>query len=307
MTSATHAKRGKSASQTNATVLGTIGMVMFAGTLPATQLALEGFGPVFITASRAVLAAALAGIALAAFRVPRPKGADLRRLGMIALCLVVGFPFFIGMAMTTVGAGHGGVVLAVMPLATAVAGALVGGERPGLLFWFLAALGGAVVLLFTLSAAKGALTAGDLFLMVAAVVAAFGYAYSGLLSRSVPGWSVIAWALVLSLPLTLAVTVLSAPPTLPTSVVAWTGLIYLGAISMFLGFAFWNVAMAMGGIAKTGQIQLLQPFVTIAMAAAVTTETIELRQVVFAAAVVIIVAAAQRARVARPPAKAKKL
>lgn len=277
--------------------MGLIGMVMFAGTLPATRLALLGFEPVFVTSGRAVLAAILAGTLLLVTRARRPRGREFGQLAIVAVCLVCGFPLFTGLAMLTVDAGHGGVVLAIMPLATAIAGAVVGGERLPPAFWVLSVFGGGIVFVFTMSRAGWVLAPGDGFLVLAAIVAGFGYAVSGVMARQRPGWTVTAWALVLSLPATIAVSVWSAPAAWPDEPAAVAGFAYLGIVSMFLGFVFWNVAMAMGGIAKIGQIQLLQPFVTIAMAAAVTSETLDPVELVFAAAVVVVVAAAQRVRV----------
>ena len=288
----------------SAIVFGLIGMVMFAATLPATVLALEGLGPVFITAGRALLAGVLAGSLLFLARVPRPRGRALGQTVMIAICLVVGFPLFTGLAMQTVGAGHGSVVLAIMPLSTAVAAALVGGERPGLAFWLFCALGALVVLGFTLSRAGWQVAPGDVFLLAAAAVAGLGYTYSGVLSRTRPGWTVTAWALTLSLPMTAAVTLLSRPAIWPTAPSVWLSFVYLGVVSMFLGFVFWNAALARGGIAKIGQIQLLQPFTTIAIAALVTAEALDPVEIAFAGAVVGIVAVAQRLRVTRTDAAA---
>ncbi|GAB5378516.1 MAG: DMT family transporter [Acuticoccus sp.] len=282
--------------------LGLIGMVMFAGTLPATVLALDGFGPVFIAAGRAVVAAALSGALLVVTRQRWPRGREIGQLVLIAACLVIGFPLFSGLAMQTVGAGHGGVVLAIMPLATAIAGAVVGGERLPPAFWALSVCGAAIVSVFTLSRAGWSLSPGDGFLVIAAALAGLGYATSGVMARSRPGWSVTAWALVISLPFTIPVSAMSMPAVWPQSGAAVAGFAYLAIVSMFLGFVFWNVAMAMGGIAKVGQIQLLQPFVTIAMAAVVTHETLNAVELAFAAAVVVVVAAAQRVRVREAPA-----
>lgn len=291
--------RAPASTRASAIVFGLIGMMMFAGTLPATVLALDGMGPIFITAGRAVLAGVLAGALLALFRVPRPRGRDLAQTAAIALCLVVAFPLFTGLAMQTVGAGHGGVVLAIMPLATACAAALVGGERPGLAFWLFCLLGALIVLIFTMSRAGWQIAPGDVFLLAAAACAGFGYAYSGVLSRTRPGWTVTAWALTLSLPFTAVASLVSRPAVWPSSPAVWLSFVYLGVVSMFLGFVFWNAALARGGIAKVGQIQLLQPFATIAIAAVVTTEHLDPLEIVFAAAVVVVVTIAQRLRVSR--------
>lgn len=282
-----------------ALLLGVAGVATFAATLPATRVAVTGLDASFVAVGRAVLAGALAAILLVARRVPWPRRSDLGTLFVIALCLVFGFPVFTALAMERVPASHGAVVLAIMPLCTALAAALVGGERPGALFLALSAVGAGIVLVFSLSDSGWTLIAGDVYLVAAAASAALGYALAGRLSRRVPGWAVISWGLVLVLPLTLAASVASAPAVWPRGTDVWLAFAYLGVFSMYLGFFFWNTALAMGGIAKIGQIQLLQPFFTILIATAVTGEPLEWRFVVFAASIVVIVAAAQRAKVVR--------
>lgn len=283
----------------SAILLGLVGVTMFAGTLPATRIALEGFDPAFITFARALLAALLSLVALAITRQPLPARHELPAFGAIALCLVCGFPLFSGLAMERVPASHGGVVLAVLPLGTAVAAALVGGERPGRRFWLLGCAGALLVLTFVLAEAGWHLRSGDAYLLAAAASAALGYALSGRLSRTRPGWSVMGWTLVMAMPVTAVLTGLTSPQAWPRSPAVWSAFFYLGAISMILGFLFWNAAMARGGIAKIAQIQLLQPFLTMLIAAVVAGEPLEPRMFVVAAAVVGLVAAAQRVRVNR--------
>jgi drug/metabolite transporter (DMT)-like permease len=58
-----------------------------------------------------------------------------------------------------------------------------------------------------------------------------------------------------------------------TAVTAFT---YLSLGSMFAGFIFWNWGMAIGGIARVGQVQLLQSFVTLALSALLLGEKITL-------------------------------
>jgi drug/metabolite transporter (DMT)-like permease len=69
--------------------------------------------------------------------------------------------------------------------------------------------------------------------------------------------------------------------------------------SMFLGFFAWNKGMAMGGIARVGQIQLLQPFIALAAAALLLGESIGLLELGFAVLVVALVALGWHMRVAR--------
>jgi EamA-like transporter family len=69
------------------------------------------------------------------------------------------------------------------------------------------------------------------------------------------------------------------------------------SISAYLGFWLWNSALAAGGVARIGQVQLLQPFATLAIAALLLGEHIDLRMLLFAIAVVAVVALGLRARV----------
>ena len=129
-------------------LLGFIGMCLFAGTLPATRLAVSGLDPLFLTAARAALAgsAGLIVLLITRRRLP-PRSAWLEMFGA-ALCTVVGFPLFAALAMMTVPAAHGGVVLGILPLATAAAAAIFAHERPSRGFWLASAAGAIIVLTF---------------------------------------------------------------------------------------------------------------------------------------------------------------
>jgi hypothetical protein len=100
----------------------------------------------------------------------------------------------------------------------------------------------------------------DLLLAAAAFCAAMAYALGGDMARRIGGWEVISWALVFSAPVMLALVLLSGPINWGASPSAWAGFLYVSVFSMFLGFFAWNRGLAMGGIAKVGQIQLLQPW-----------------------------------------------
>ena len=83
----------------------------------------------------------------------------------------------------------------------------------------------------------------------------------------------------------------------------WLGLLYVALFSQWIGFFAWNAGLAMGGIARVSQIQLLQPFVTFALAAFINDETITLQILLFAAAVVATVAISTRTRAKNLPFK----
>lgn len=279
-------------------MLGFVGVVIFGATLPVTRVALTGFDPAFITFARAFLAGLASAIALVVARKRLPKR-HLAAFAMIGVTLVFGFPGLVNVAMQTVPAAHGGIVLGVLPLLTAIFAALIGGERPGPAFWAWGVAGAALVLGFTLRGGGFVPGIGHLWLGCAAVVSALGYVVSGKLARDLPGWEVIAWALVLCLPLTGLGTwwAWAGGVHAPQGPALWA-LAYLAFGSMFAGFFFWNAGLAMGGIARVGQVQLLQTFVTLGFAALLLGEQITPVMLGFAAAVAVVVWCGRKARVA---------
>ena len=278
-------------------VLGALAVTLFAASLPMTRLAVAALDPWFVTTARGAGAGLVAAALLVAIRRPIPWR-DLPRLTMIALCLVVGFPLLMAIAMKTVPSAHGGVILGLLPMATAVAAVFLAGERPSPFFWTMSGIGALLVVAFSLR--DGGLTpvAGDLTLFASVGICGIGYALSGSLARRMPGWEVISWAVVISLPV-LLVTAIALRPDAPASVPwpSWASLLYLALVSQYFGFFLWNSALAAGGVARIGQVQLLQPFATLAIAALMLGEAIDLRMIVFATAVVAVVALGMKARV----------
>ena len=248
---------------------------------------------------RAAVAGALAVLYLRAVRAPRPARAQSAASPSSPRGVIVGFPLFTSLALVTSDAAHGAVVIAVLPAATALAAVLRAGERPGPAFWAAALAGLAIVLAFVLTQASGALTAADAFLLVGTALCALGYAEGGALSRDLGGARTISWALVLSLPLTIPVTVVAVALVPPDAdAVAWLGFAYQAAVSMFLGFFAWYAGLARGGVARVGQVQLTQPLLTFVWAALVLGEHLSAVMLAAGAAVLACVAATQRARVA---------
>lgn len=273
--------------------LGFIGVVVFAVTLPATRLAVLpsaggiGLDPWFVAFGRAALAGCLAAIVLLVLRRRLPARRHLGLIALAAMLLGIGFPAFTGFAMQLVPAGHGGVVLGILPLATAAVSALATGERLRPAFWAVAVLGAVIVTGFALRQGGGRVEPGDLLLLGAVASAACGYTVSAKLARLMPGWEVISWILVLALPVTvpLAWWMLPAQPQ-AVSGVAWAGFAYVTLMSQYLGFFAWNAGLALGGVARVSQVQLLQTFVTLIVAALITGEEIEPLTWVVAVAVV---------------------
>jgi len=281
--------------------LGFAGVLLFGGTLPATRLAVAAFDPLFLSAARATIAGLAGVVLLVAAGKSLPPRALWLELSLAGVCTIIGFPVLMALAMVSVPAAHGGVVLGIVPLATAAAAALIAHERPSFGFWLASFAGAGVVVVFVLSQSEArTVAAGDLFLLGTIVAGAFGYTLSGRLSRSMPGWEVISWQVAAFLPLTAFVTWLLWPPALAdVPAPAWAGLLYAGFVSQYLAFFVFNAAMAIGGVSRVGQLMLLQPFVIVALALPVNGEPLDVETILFAAAVVATVLIGQRMRVAR--------
>lgn len=274
---------------------GLIGMVIFSGSLPATRVAVLQFDPVFLTTARASIAGFLALVLLLVFREKWPSRTDLASLCIVALGVVVGFPLLTALALQYVTAAHSIVFIGILPLMTAIFGVIRGGERLRLAFWLFSALGSVLVGGFALSQGLAASLAGDLLMLGAIIACGLGYAEGAKLSRKLGGWQVISWALVLSLPIMAAIAVLRMPETFAgIEAPAFMGLAYVSLFSMLIGFIFWYRGLAQGGIASVGQLQLLQPFFGLALAASLLGEPVTWVMVAVTIAVILCVFGARK-------------
>ncbi len=283
--------------ETAGLALGLVGVVIFGGTLPATRVALGAFSPWFVTYGRAALASVAAAILLGLLRKRFPR-ADAGALFIAGLLLVFGFPVMSSIAMQTVPAAHGGVVLGILPLATSIFAAIIGGERPSVLFWICGVAGAALVVLFAMRDGGMQLSPGDIWLFLAALSASLGYVVSGKLARKMPGWEVICWALIVTAPVSVVGALMTHGGGFEHATQGQiAAFLYLGFGSMFLGFFAWNVGLAMGGIARVSQVQLLQQFVTIAISALILGEHITGETLLFALGVMVVVMIGRWARI----------
>jgi len=284
-------------------LLGLTGVAIFSLTLPFTRLAVADLDPTFAAMARAVGAALLAALWLGMRRAPFPPRAAWPALASVAGGCVIGFPLLSSLAMRALPASHGAVLVGILPLATALCAALRGHERPSLAFWASALLGSALVIGFALYQGGGALHAADLALFGAVLAAAWGYAEGGRLAQTLGGQQVISWALLLSLPVALPLTILQlwqhGAAIGAAGLPAWLGFAYTCVFSMFVGFFFWYRGMALGGVARVGQVQLVQPFLTLLGAALVLGEPLQAGHVAFALAVIAVVAVGRRTVVQR--------
>ncbi|MCA9862292.1 MAG: DMT family transporter [Thermomicrobiales bacterium] len=257
---------------------GFVGVLAFSFTLPATRVAAPEFGGTVVGLGRAVIAALLAAGLLVVLKERPPERRYWGSLVTIAAGVVVGFPLLTAYALQQVPAAHGAVVVGLLPALTAVMAVLRGGERPPRAFWFAVAAGVVAVFVFAAVQGAGQPQFADLLLLCAVASAAVGYAEGGRLARDLGGWRVICWALIISAPVLIIPVALAVAQQhgLHASPRAWLGLAYVSVISMFLGFFAWYRGLALGGIARVGQIQLVQPVMTMAWAALFLGEVIDL-------------------------------
>ncbi len=275
---------------------GLVGVVIFSGSLPATRLALLGFDPLFLTYARATIAAAAGALALSLLKQKRPRREEMAGLILVAAGVVIGFPLLTALALEHITAARGLLYIALLPVMTALFAVVRAGERPRLPFWLFSFAASLLVMAFAVSTGRvaGSLP-GDLMMLAAIILCGLGYAEGGRLSRRLGGWQVISWALLMTLPVMLPLALFAWPENLaevtPPAVLA---LLYVGLFSMLIGFIFWYRGLAQGGIASIGQLQFLQPFLGLALAAAILGEPVGWSLLVVMILVIGCVAAARR-------------
>ncbi|MDH5540691.1 MAG: DMT family transporter [Rhizobacter sp.] len=288
--------------------LGLLGVVIFAMTLPMTRLAVGDasdpqLAPAFVTAGRAGLAGLLSLAYLRWVGAAWPARAHWRALGICALGTVLGFPLFLALALRHADAMHAAVVTGVLPLGTAVAAALVLRQRASFGFWLCALSGCALVLAFAALRGQGRLSAADGLLLLAVASASIGYVAGAQVSSKLPAEQVICWVLVCSLPFTLPAMALTWPvDAAAVRLSAWGGLAYVTLFSMWLGFFAWYRGLALGGVMRVSQVQLVQPFLALLFAVPVLGERLDATTVLFALAVMVVVLIGKRMPVQNPVA-----
>ena len=278
--------------------LGFLGIVIFALTLPMTRMATgtveaPQMSPWFVTWARAALAGVLSGIYLLAVRAPRPTPSQRGPLLLSLVGNVVGYPLLLGWALRHVTASHAAVITSLMPLATAAAAAWLMHQRARLGFWVFAALGSALVAVYSLLRASHmghgfGLSWADTLLVGAVVAGSLGYVAGAKVTASLGAEKVISWVCVMALPITLPGAWLTWPEH-AIAPSAWLALVYVGVFSMWAGFFAWFRGLSLGGPLRVSQLQLLQPFITILAAVPLLGESLDAMTLGFALLVVTTV------------------
>ncbi|MDH5182734.1 MAG: DMT family transporter [Gammaproteobacteria bacterium] len=276
-------------------IYGLLGVIGFSLTPPGTRMAVEYLDPGFVGLGRAVVAGLLASIILFVMKIPLPEKKYYKKFFIVSMCVGLIYPLLLGWSMQYITASHTGVVLGILPLATAVVGALRSGERPSAEFWLLSIFAALSVVAFSIINGGGVLQVEDLMLLVAVIIGAIGYTEGALLAKDLGGWQVICWAMVFALPVLIIPFVMIALPMelhVPSS--AWYGFFYVAISSQLVSFFAWYKGLAMGGITRVSQLMFLMPFMTIIESQWLLNDIVGLHTYFFAALVIVIVLLSRR-------------
>jgi drug/metabolite transporter (DMT)-like permease len=271
-------------------LIGFIGVAIFSLTLPFTRIAVQEMNPFYITFGRGVIAGLCSGLLLLVSRSPLPTLSQFKKLLITAFGVVYGFPICVSFAMKTLPSAHSGIVLGILPLVMSVLGTFRFNEKPSIAYWITAICGTLLVLAYSIIEGEGGLAFGDIWLLLAIATAAIGYSEGGRLAQEIGAIKVISWALVITFPINIvAAYFLSNTPVTNLSPNVFFSFLYLSLFSAFIGFFFWYRGIALGGVARVGQVQLLQPFLTLIGAYFLLGEPITLLNIVFAIGVLAMV------------------
>ena len=284
--------------ETKGMLIGLIGISMFSLTLPFTQMAVKEMSPFFVAFSRATIAGFCALILLILGKYKLPTKNQIKRLIIIAIGIVYGFPIFTSMAMTTLPSSHSGIVLGILPLTMSVLAAIRYNEKASLAYWITSIIGASLVITYAFIDNNGFLIKEDLWLLFAILFVSVGYSEGGNLSKEMGSIAVVSWALVLTLPFNIIATYFFYETSFSSvSLQALISLSYVGLFSMYIGFFFWYKGIAIGGISRVGQVQLIQPFLTIVAAFFLTNEKITFLNILFALMVLVVIIIGRKTKI----------
>jgi drug/metabolite transporter (DMT)-like permease len=283
-------------------IYGFVGILIFSLTPVATKIALGSdnneLSAEFITFGRSAVAGFLALLYLLFFKKKFPKKSDLMNFSIIALCLTIGFPLSLSYGLIYSTSIHAGVILAFLPLATAIFASFYFKQRASIGFWLCALVGSIIIIIYILIHnqnvnANFKISHYDILFCIAVIAAAVGYNFGAKLTKSMSSAEVISWALVLALPLHFILAIYYFPKS-EISIIAWLGFLYAALFSQWIGFFAWYKALDLGGAVRVSQIQLLMPFLTFAFSIFFLGEILDSLAIVFSAIIIFLIYASRR-------------
>lgn len=282
-------------------VFAAIGTLTFSFTLPMVKIALHSFDPWAITFTRTSVAGLTALLVVLLRRTTWPAREHWRTIALTGVGISLGFPIFSTLALQRTTSAHAAVLIASLPLVTAVFGVVSHGERVSPLFW-VGAVAGVIALgsyAWRHGGGQGGDALADVLLVAAVLSSAFGYSEGARLTKVMPGWQVVSWCVIFWLPASVIALVLSYRVPGAVHDVHWAPVAAVAVVSfgsMYLGFFAWYRGLAELGVARGGQVQMLQPMLTLAWSAVILGERVPAEAVATALVVLACVAVTQRAR-----------
>ena len=278
-------------------IFGFIGIIIFSITPVATKIALGNsnsqLSPEFITFGRSALAGILSLLYLLFFRKKIPKLKYLFNFSIIALCITVVFPLTLSLGLIYSTSIHAGVILAFLPLATAVFASFYFKHKASLGFWLCAFIGCILIVIYILIHShdenkKLELSYSDILFCIAVIVAAIGYNFGAKLTKIMVSADVISWALVLALPFHFGLAIYYFPK-IEINIISWLAFLYVAIFSQWIGFFAWYKGLDLGGAVRVSQIQLLMPFFTFAFSIYLLGETLDFLTIIFSIAIILLI------------------
>ncbi len=254
-----------------------LGTFMFSLSLPMTRLASPQFGGWTVGFGRIAIAGIIAIVILFLRREKFPERRHWPSLAFVIMGVIFGFPVLTSLALQSVPANHGAITTGIIPIGTGILGIIRARQKPPLMYWVSCALAVVCVVLFALAEGAGSFQPEDFLLFAAVILAAFGYVEGGRLASHLGGWRVISWGVAISMPVGLALMLLSLNGrTLPEiTPQGWIGFAYLCVFSQLVGFFAMYHGLAVGGVARVSSVQLVQPFLTLIWAGLLLGEKIQ--------------------------------
>jgi drug/metabolite transporter (DMT)-like permease len=278
-------------------IYGFFGILIFSITPVATKIALgpnnSQLSAEFITFGRSTLAGFLSLSYLLTFKKKIPKKKDLLNFSTIAFCLSVVFPLTLSFGLTYSTSIHAGVILAFLPLATAIFASFYFKQKASKSFWLCAFFGSIIVVIYILLHNENSniifeISHYDILFCIAVIAAAVGYNFGAKLTKVMTAPEVISWALVLAMPVHFGLAIYYFPK-IEINIISWLGFLYVAIFSQWIGFFAWYKGLDLGGAVRVSQIQLLMPFFTFAFSIYLLGETLDFVTIIFSIAIILLI------------------
>ena len=271
-----------------------LGVTAFSLTLPFTKIALESFNSYFTAFTRPIIASFIAIPLMIIFKVPSLPRFLLRPMIFTTIGAVFGWPILIAMALDRTTSAHVSVIAAVMPLVTAIIAVIKTNRKTGISFWIASLIGTILLIIFSISR-NGFSTSDlytDLLILLAVFASSYCYVEGAGLTNYMPGWQVISWVVIISLPIAIPGAIISFFLTKSNYEIqsnALIGIMVIGISSMYLGFIAWYKGLKDFGVTHGSQIQQLQSLLTLVWSALFLGESITFSMVFLCVGIIICV------------------